>query len=152
MMLASGHNPLFRRIYRKRDEELIIKYAKKYGLGARGIAALLRRKNGMKIENNYVGKMLKMKGLASEERNNKGRKKPWVIYERYRYLRAIQEVIVYHGTQFTTNKRDKRGRARHRFEEHCDKYANQVGIHSLQSSAEQRKIRAPEPELLENKE
>ena len=77
------------RIYSKGEEGLITKYAKKYGLGARGIAALLRRKKGMEIDNNYVGKVLKMKGLASEERNNKGRKKPWMRYEREHSLSAV---------------------------------------------------------------
>ena len=42
------------------------------------------------------------------------------ITKYYRERGEIQEVIVYHGTQFTANKRDKRGRARHRFEEYWD--------------------------------
>ena len=163
-MLKKSSRKKFRR-YSKRDKVLIIEYAKKYGLGAIGIAAVLRRKMGMKIDNNYVHKVLKMKGLAREERNKKERKKPWVryerehslsavhmdwyynpeldvwvcavlddagrfllaiietknataeasinvldeAYERYSYLRPIQELIVVHGTQFTANKSDKKG-------------------------------------------
>ncbi len=164
------------RKYSRRLEEVIEMYAKKHGLGATGIAKLLRRKRGIKIDNNYVHKVLKMKGLAREERNKKGRKRPWVRYERehslsavhmdwyynseldvwvcpvlddasrfllaiietksataeasikvlneayekYSYLRPIQEVVVDHGTQFTANRRDKRGKVKHRFEKYCE--------------------------------
>ena len=140
-------------------------------MGASSVAKLLRRKRGMKIDNNYVHKVLKMRGLARDEMNKKGRKKQlmgyervhslsavhmdwyynteldvWVCpvlddasrfllsiietkgptteasikvlneaYERCMYLRPIQEVIVDHGSQFTANKRDKKGSAKHRF-------------------------------------
>ena len=69
------------RKYGKREEEIIVEYAKKYRLGATGIANLLRRKRGLKVDNNYVHKVLKMKGLAREEKNKKGRKRPWVRYD-----------------------------------------------------------------------
>jgi len=164
------------RKYSKKEEELIVKYAKKYGLGATSVAKLLRRKRGMKIDNNYVHKVLKMRGLAKDEINKSGRRRPWVryerehslsavhmdwyynseidvwvcpvlddasrfllsiietkspttaasikvlneAYERYIYLRPIQEVIVDHGSQFTANKRDKKGKAKHRFEKYCE--------------------------------
>lgn len=40
-------------------------------------------------------------------------------YHKYLYIAPIREVITDHGSQFYANKRDKKGNARHSFEEYC---------------------------------
>jgi len=40
-------------------------------------------------------------------------------YERYKHIRRIGEVITDHGAEFYASKRDKKGKAKHRFEEFC---------------------------------
>ncbi len=176
----TGEFPVLRRPGRKsyarypenlRDEVLWAKA--KLKCSATGIAAYLRKNRGIRVDNNLVHQILLEEGLAVEEPNKKGRKRPWVryerehalsavhmdwfyhngrwviavlddcsrmvlaarecdrrsveasiavlneAYERYKHLRRIGEVITDHGAEFYANKRDKRGRAKHRFEEFC---------------------------------
>ena len=41
-------------------------------------------------------------------------------YRQYEHIRPIQSVIVDHGVQFYANKRDKKGNAKHIFEQFCE--------------------------------
>ena len=166
-----GRKPCSRYSENLRNEVLWAKA--KLKCSATGIAAYLRRNKGIKVDNNVVHKILLEEGLAVEEPNKKGRKRPWVRYERkhalsavhmdwfyhngrwvvavlddcsrmilaakecdrrsvevsivvleeainrYKHIRMIREVITDHGSEFYANKRDKKGRAKHRFEEFC---------------------------------
>ena len=47
--------------------------------------------------------------------------------KKYEHIRKIREVITDHGTEFYANKRDKKGDAKHKFEEYCkDNGINQI--------------------------
>ena len=176
----TGEFPVLKRPGRKpysshpenlRDDVLWAKA--KLKCSATGIAVYLRKNKGIKVDNNLVHRILLEEGLAMEEPNKRGRKRPWVRYERehalsavhmdwfyhngkwvvavlddcsrmvlsareckrrsvdasiavlkealerYRHIRRIREVITDHGAEFYANKRDKKGRARHCFEEFC---------------------------------
>jgi len=58
-------------------------------MGATMIAQLLRSQYGMNIDNNYVHRILLLRGLAMEDPKKKKRRKPWVRYERHHSLSAV---------------------------------------------------------------
>ena len=77
-----------------RDEVLWAKAKLKYS--ATGIAAYLREKKGIKVDNNAVHWLLLEEGLVVEEPNKRGRKRPWVRYERGHALSAVHMDWFYH--------------------------------------------------------
>lgn len=81
-----------RRKYRSYPDNLdgrIIELHKKYRVGAVTIGKVLRKKYGIKVDNNYIHRVLKMNGYARDEPNKRVRKKPWVRYERMHSLSAV---------------------------------------------------------------
>jgi len=62
---------------------------KKFRMGAVAIAERLRERHGVKIDNNKVHDVLLENNMARENDNKKGRKKPWVRYERNHSLSAV---------------------------------------------------------------
>ena len=162
--------------------EQVKRAKKKLHGGAVVIAKYLRKKRGIEIGNDAVHKILLDEKMAREDKRKKGRKKPWIRYERkhplsavhmdwhenekkeqicavtddssrmilaigeysnistessidllhkalnkYEHIRKIREVITDHGSEFYANKRDKKGNAKHKFEEYCkDKGINQI--------------------------
>lgn len=154
--------------------EEVLRAKDKYRFSASALGNYLRRARGLTIDNNVIHAILLEGGMAKEELNKKGRKKPWIRYERayslsaghmdwyqhhdgrwvcvvlddasrkilaggeykhrsaeaavelvqkvlekYGHVRRLREVITDHGGEFYANKRDKKGNARHRFEEFC---------------------------------
>ncbi len=81
-----------RKPYREYSDEIIdlIKRCwKKHRMGAVAIAERLRENHGVKIDNNFVHMILLENNMARENDNKKGRKKPWIRYERNHSLSAV---------------------------------------------------------------
>ncbi len=70
-------------------KERIIQAGKKLGTGANTVAQYLRKKEGIKIRDIRVHQVLLENNMAKENENKKGRKKPWVRYERNHSLSAV---------------------------------------------------------------
>ncbi|MFP4142787.1 MAG: IS481 family transposase, partial [Thermoplasmata archaeon] len=92
----TGNIPKLKKQGRKKtreySEELIEqikKIWKKFRMGAVAIAERLRERHGVKIDNNKVHNVLLENNMARENDNKKGRKKPWVRYERNHSLSAV---------------------------------------------------------------
>jgi putative transposase len=69
-----------------RDEVLLAR--RKIRCGATGIGNYLRRVRGFRVDNNVIHGILLEAGMAREEPNKKGRRKPWIRYEREYSLSA----------------------------------------------------------------
>ena len=177
----TGKIPELKKVGRKRKEYsddiklMIVRVAEKYKCGAVKVSKILREKYGLKLDHNKVQEILRVNGMAKEERNKRKRKKPWIRYERehslsavhmdwyydeisgkwicavmddasrmilacdefdsptaeasiklldeaynkYLHIAPIREVITDHGSQFYANKRNKKGYAKHSFENYC---------------------------------
>ncbi len=70
-------------------EERVIQTWKKLHVGATSIAKYLREKDGIKIADIKVHEILLENNMARENDNKKGRKKPWIRYERNHSLSAV---------------------------------------------------------------
>lgn len=81
-----GRKPYANNPTNLRDEILRVKA--KLRCGASGIGDYLRTVRGIKIDNNRIHNLLLEEGMAKEEPNKKGRKKPWIRYERQHSLSA----------------------------------------------------------------
>jgi len=158
-----------RRVQQQRKEYsddiklMIVRVAEKYRCGAVRVSKILREKYGLKLDHNKVQEVLRVNGMANEERDKRKRKNPWIRYERehslsavhmdwyydevsgkwvcavmddsptadasiklldeayskYLHIAPISEVITDHGSQFYANKRNKKGYAKHSFENYC---------------------------------
>ncbi len=81
-----------RKPYREYSEDLVKKIKqiwKKFRMGAVAIATRLRERHDIKIDNNKVHEILLENNMARENDNKKGRKKPWIRYERNHSLSAV---------------------------------------------------------------
>ena len=92
----TGRIPKLKKRGRKKSREYsddVIKRIKeiwkKFRMGAVAIAERLRERHGVKIDNNKVHEVLLENNMARENDNKKGRKKPWVRYERNHSLSAV---------------------------------------------------------------
>ena len=70
-------------------EERIIRAWNKLHTSANSIAKYLRTKDGIKIADMKVHQVLLENNMARENDNKKGRKKPWIRYERNHSLSAV---------------------------------------------------------------
>jgi len=70
-------------------EERIIQASEEFQMGATLIAKYLRKKDDVKIADSKVHEVLLENNMARENDNKKGRKKPWVRYERNHSLSAV---------------------------------------------------------------
>ena len=68
-------------------EARIISLRKKHQMGASYMARVFRSQ-GIRVDNNYIHKVLREKGMAREEPRKQRRRKPWVRYERQHSLSA----------------------------------------------------------------
>ncbi|MFW6376256.1 MAG: hypothetical protein ACOCZJ_03760, partial [Thermoplasmatota archaeon] len=75
--------------YSERLINLVKRKWKEYRMGAVAIADLLQDKHDIKVDNNVVHMILLENNMAKENDNKKGRKKPWVRYERNHSLSAV---------------------------------------------------------------
>jgi len=69
-------------------DSLIIELHKRYCVGAVLVGKIIRERYGIRIDNNHIHEVLKMNGYAKDEPKKRGRKKPWVRYERTHSLSA----------------------------------------------------------------
>ena len=70
-------------------EERVRRAWMKLHMGAGAIAAYLRARDGIRIDNNRVHEILLEHMMARENDNKKGRKTPWIRYERRHSLSAM---------------------------------------------------------------
>ena len=70
-------------------ESIIEESHDQYRIGATLLARKLRSRYCLKIDNNYVHRILLSRGLAMEDPKKKKRRKPWIRYERHRSLSAV---------------------------------------------------------------
>jgi putative transposase len=66
----------------------VLRARRKLRCGAVGIGNYLRRVRGLRVDNNVIHQILLEMGMAKEEPNKKGRRKPWIRYEREYSLSA----------------------------------------------------------------
>ena len=77
------------RYYSEQLDSLIIELHKRYRVGAVLIGKIMRERYGIWIDNNHIHEVLKMNGYAKDEPKKRGRKKPWIRYERTHSLDAV---------------------------------------------------------------
>ena len=69
--------------------EVILQAREKLHAGSTVVAQYVRKKRKLKIGNNKVHQVLLKAGMAQEDPRKRGRKKPWVRYERKHPLSAV---------------------------------------------------------------
>ena len=91
----TGEMPVFtrpgRRPYAAYPVDLrgeVLRARRKIRCGATGIGNYLRRVRGLRVDNNVIHQVLLEMGMAKEEPNKRGRRKPWIRYEREYSLSA----------------------------------------------------------------
>ena len=64
------------------DKSLILRIHKEQNSGARRLEKVIEHRYGRRIPRNAIRQVLLENGLASENKNKKRRRKPWIRYER----------------------------------------------------------------------
>ena len=92
----TGEYPIIQKVGRKPNSnypsdirEQIKRAKKKLHGGTVVVAKYLRKKRGIKIGNDAVHKILLEENMTKEDKRKKGRKKPWIRYERKHSLSAV---------------------------------------------------------------